>query len=169
MATLLHRIDSERNERRYYLVEAGPSLLDEYAVLRYWGRIGGGQRRMITPCTSAEEMEKLAGKLVGKKVKRGYWIVQDEGGPMIKFAVNTKEKGLLMGFGLSEGNIERLKAGQPIMINLEDMGLMKGSIMIFYGKTEAEMAEMLKPFIGPETKVIGEPPGAEAPAHTPPK
>ncbi len=61
---LLHRINPEKNEARFYLVEVGPSMLDLYAVIRLWGRIGGPQRLLITPCRSAEEAEALAGKLV---------------------------------------------------------------------------------------------------------
>lgn len=76
--TLLHRIDPQKNQARFYLVEAGPSLFDAYAVVRLWGRIGGAQRGMITPCVSAEEMEKLAERLVQKKIKRGYKPVESE-------------------------------------------------------------------------------------------
>lgn len=75
---LLHRIDPAGNEARFYLVVTSPSLFDPYAVIRVWGRIGGHQRGMITPCVSAEEAERLAGQLIQRKVKRGYIPVKGE-------------------------------------------------------------------------------------------
>lgn len=74
---LLHRIDPEKNERRFYLVTAGPGLLDPYAVVRFWGRIGGQQRQLLTPCDSAEQAQNLAERLVRRKLKRGYSLVGD--------------------------------------------------------------------------------------------
>jgi hypothetical protein len=38
---LFHKINPEENERRFYYLEVGSSLVDEHAVLRVWGRIGG--------------------------------------------------------------------------------------------------------------------------------
>jgi predicted DNA-binding WGR domain protein len=75
---LLHRINSEQNEARFYLVETGSSLVDPYAVIRLWGRIGGHQRGMVTSCESAEEAEALAGRLARRKIKRGYVPVKDK-------------------------------------------------------------------------------------------
>lgn len=74
---LLRRINPEKNEARFYLVEAGPSLLDPFAVIRVWGRIGGQQRAMMTPCASAEEAEQLVNQLIQRKMKRGYLLVKD--------------------------------------------------------------------------------------------
>lgn len=74
---LLHRINPEKNEARFYLVEVGPSLLDPWAVIRLWGRIGGQQKGLVTPCQSATEAEALAGRLVRRKLKRGYTIVRE--------------------------------------------------------------------------------------------
>lgn len=69
---LLHRINPERNEARFYLVEVGPSLFDPYAVLRVWGRIGGAQQSKVTPCMSAAEAQKMAGQLIRRKLNRDY-------------------------------------------------------------------------------------------------
>ena len=78
---LLYRINPEQNERRYYLVFTGPALLEPHAVTRFWGRIGGQQRGMVTPCQSDEEAEQLARQLVGKRVKRGYKLIEATHGP----------------------------------------------------------------------------------------
>lgn len=76
---------------------------------------------------------------------------------MIKFVAQRKD-GPLIGFGLSKRNIELLQHGKPVVVNLADLGLPPGKIMIFYGKTEKDMAAMLSEFIGPGTTVIGEKP-----------
>jgi hypothetical protein len=45
-------------------------------------------------------------------------------------------------FGLSAENLRRLRQGQPIKINLAEMGL-TGYAVIFYGKTEQAMVAHL--------------------------
>jgi hypothetical protein len=47
-------------------------------------------------------------------------------------------------FGLSAKNIEKLMDGQPIEINLKDLGCSNGTIFIFYGETEAKMKAALE-------------------------
>ena len=74
--TLLHRINHERNERRFYAVQVGPSLFDEHAVLRLWGRIGGYQRQMVTPCPSPDDAQVLARQLIQRRLQHGYQILK---------------------------------------------------------------------------------------------
>ena len=74
--TLLHRINPERNERRFYAVQVGPSLFDEHAVLRLWGRIGGYQRQMVTPCPSPDDAQALARQLIQRRLQHGYQILK---------------------------------------------------------------------------------------------
>lgn len=71
---------------------------------------------------------------------------------MIKF---TAQRGTrkLIGFGLSEGNLKRMKQGRPIHVHGEEIGLLRTEIMIFYGKTEQSMQQDLSEFIGPETRI----------------
>lgn len=45
---------------------------------------------------------------------------------MIKFKGKDKD-GIVLGFGLSEGNITRLKQGMPIRVDLRDIGLQEFS------------------------------------------
>jgi hypothetical protein len=47
-------------------------------------------------------------------------------------------------FGLSAKNIELLMEGKPILIDLKELGASNGSVMIFYGVTEAVMKESLE-------------------------
>jgi hypothetical protein len=66
---------------------------------------------------------------------------------MIKFKADN-----LLGFGLSKANIKKLKKGQPISINMAEMGFPGIKAMIFYGETEEQMQRDMAEFIGPETK-----------------
>jgi hypothetical protein len=75
---------------------------------------------------------------------------------MIKFSGTDKKTGeWVAGFGLSEGNIRRLRKGEPIMVNLKEMGLPGGKIVIMWGPTEREMYAQIRDLgmIGPETDI----------------
>ena len=63
-------------------------------------------------------------------------------------------------FGLSEENVKRLLDGKPMRLSRETHGdgIPKGwKILIFVGKTEAAMAEMIKPFCSPQTQIRKDP------------
>lgn len=75
---LFHRLDPARNVARFYLITTGPALFDPYAVTRFWGRIGGQQRHLVSPCGSANEALSLASRLARRRLKRGYRLVQGE-------------------------------------------------------------------------------------------
>lgn len=62
---------------------------------------------------------------------------------MIKAKLNNGD----LVFGLSEENIQRMKKGEPISINLKDMGLEDRKIMIAYGETEEKLYEAMLPYI----------------------
>lgn len=47
-------------------------------------------------------------------------------------------------FGLSARNVQLLMEGKPISIDLRDLGLEKGRVMIFYGATEEAMKAELE-------------------------
>ncbi len=72
---LMHHIDPQQNKARYYFIAVGPSLVDDYAVLRFWGRLGGQQQGLVTPCASPEEANKLARRLVRRRLRNGYQFV----------------------------------------------------------------------------------------------
>lgn len=75
---------------------------------------------------------------------------------MIKFTAGNRGK-TIVGLGISQGNVDRLQAGQPILISLEEMGLAPYDVMIFYGETEAALTQELEKHIGPNTKVSVDP------------
>ena len=59
--------------------------------------------------------------------------------------------------GITDENIKRLIAGQPIKLNLSELGLPDQKIGIMYGKDEQEIYEQLKPYMSKETKINREP------------
>jgi hypothetical protein len=62
---------------------------------------------------------------------------------MIKFQATNPENGRkILGLGLSHGNLERLKEGQPIHFNAEEMHLPEmrfNEVLIYVGETEDSM------------------------------
>lgn len=60
---------------------------------------------------------------------------------MIKFTADINGKPVL-GIGISEVNVRKLKEGMPIKIN--DKDFFDGIIVIMYGKTEEHMAAELQ-------------------------
>ena len=65
----------------------------------------------------------------------------------------TKGDRTMILFGLSEGNLMRLREKKPIVINGEEMGLPGLDIIICWGKTEDALSKELAHLIGPETRV----------------
>jgi hypothetical protein len=64
---------------------------------------------------------------------------------MIKFH-GRGPQGDLYGFGLSAGNVEYLKQGKPIVIDMREMGVSNMTIVLLYGETEETIAEELKKY-----------------------
>ncbi|MEM7028002.1 MAG: WGR domain-containing protein [Chloroflexota bacterium] len=73
-AVLLHRINPDKNEKRFYWIQIGPSLVDDWAVIRIWGRIGQNQTVLVTPCPDEATALKLGQRLLRKRLKRSYHI-----------------------------------------------------------------------------------------------
>lgn len=78
---------------------------------------------------------------------------------VIKFTAAGADGRTIVGLGLSYSNIDRLKADQPIRVNLADFGIVgpPHEVVIFAGETEAVMAGRLKAHgaIGPDTITHG--------------
>lgn len=77
---------------------------------------------------------------------------------MIKFiARKTNDDGTtskILGLGISEGNVVKLKQNMPIRVDLHDLGLTEGPLRyvdLFYGGTDQDLADMIKPMVGPES------------------
>jgi hypothetical protein len=65
---------------------------------------------------------------------------------MIKAAFTGKDGKRTIILGLSDGNITKLKAGQPIPIDLTTFGL-SGELLIMYGETEQAIVDELSEFV----------------------
>lgn len=63
---------------------------------------------------------------------------------MIK-AVGNSESGRVLFFGLSRRNVEKLQEGKPIVVDLADLGLRDGGLVVIaFGETEESIkAEVL--------------------------
>ena len=60
---------------------------------------------------------------------------------MIKAVAHSNVGETLVIFGLSEGNVQELKKGRPIPIDMEELELgFKGKVVIIYGETEDALA-----------------------------
>jgi hypothetical protein len=73
---------------------------------------------------------------------------------MIKFVSEGKDRKVI-GFGLTERNLELLKEGKPILVDLAGLGVPSVQITIFYGKDEKTIYQDLKNhgFVSDETKL----------------
>ena len=62
---------------------------------------------------------------------------------MVKAGATNNEGKPVVILGLSEGNLQRLRQGKPILVDLLPFG-MDGQAVITYGKTEADITRVLK-------------------------
>jgi predicted DNA-binding WGR domain protein len=73
MAIILHRIDPDRNMRRWYAVGVQSTLFHRHAVVCGWGRLGTDYARWrIIPADTREQAEAAAQEILERKRKRGY-------------------------------------------------------------------------------------------------
>lgn len=72
---------------------------------------------------------------------------------MIKFRADTKDTSIV-GFGLSFRNLDLLREGNPIRIDMRELGL-EGTVFIFAGLDEKTMQRQMAAFVGPDTAVRG--------------
>jgi len=73
------RIDAEKNEYRYYSLSWEPTLFDEGAVVRRYGRLNG-QAHVLAPESfpSLEEAWPHIRSIMRRRLRNGYRIVQVE-------------------------------------------------------------------------------------------
>lgn len=73
---------------------------------------------------------------------------------MIKFAGHHGDR-KIVGFGLSNGNLDRLREDRPICVKGEEVGLGAIDVVIFWGETEQAMYDRLRKegLINEQTKV----------------
>lgn len=62
--------------------------------------------------------------------------------------------GNTMVLGLSDKNLELLKAGKPIKFNMDEIGMGDIIVLIFNEKDEDAMREKMKDMINPKTTIV---------------
>ena len=75
---------------------------------------------------------------------------------MVKLVAHLENGRRLVLFGISEGNVQRLKERKPIHIHGEEIGLPGLDFAIQYGETEADIAMELRAILG--DRVVTRPP-----------
>lgn len=73
----LTRIDQHRNQRRFYFIQIGPTLLGDHCLIRIHGRMGHWQKT-LPPVPYPDETAAIqaADKLLRKRLRRGYILHQ---------------------------------------------------------------------------------------------
>jgi predicted DNA-binding WGR domain protein len=74
---VLNRLDPTENVNRWYLVSIQATLFHPCAVIIAWGRRDNDfQRWRAIPVENQAQANQLAEKIVSKKIKRGYRVLE---------------------------------------------------------------------------------------------
>ena len=73
---------------------------------------------------------------------------------MVKFLA-TRDNRMFLALGLTRENLTRMMADEPIKIDTKELGLPPGTLLIFFGETEAAIFNTLKDqgVVGPQTVI----------------
>ena len=78
MHVRLEKINLEKRQRRFYVMNVAQTLFGEWCLIREWGRIGSlGGQRMVDYVTSKEDAEAALNKLSEQKCRRGYGLCEN--------------------------------------------------------------------------------------------
>jgi hypothetical protein len=85
---------------------------------------------------------------------------------LITAVANNDDGTQIIILGITRGNLDRLVAGEPVMVRAESHpGFPPGlRIAIFFGETERDLTIALKPLIKDDTKIVA----VEKPTHREP-
>lgn len=71
---------------------------------------------------------------------------------MLKFKIATENE-TRIGLGIEAENVRRLQAGQPIAVDMTELGYPGLKLMIFYGRDMGDLYKQVEPLIGPDTQI----------------
>lgn len=72
MVCYLIKIDTEKNQRRFYSLHLAPTLFGGWSLIREWGRLGSGGTLRLDPFTTEQDAQQALDKLKEQKLKKGY-------------------------------------------------------------------------------------------------
>ena len=70
------RINTEKNEARFYTLDFQPTLFGQVALVREWGRLGGGSKRRSDWFPTDVEAKAELERAVKRRLQRGYQRVE---------------------------------------------------------------------------------------------
>jgi predicted DNA-binding WGR domain protein len=73
---LFERVNPEQNEARFYYLAWQPTLFNDGAVVRLWGRKNVVQHMKYNPYETLTEAWPLLRRLIRLRLQRGYQIIQ---------------------------------------------------------------------------------------------
>ena len=71
---VLHRVDTAQNMHRYYVLSVAPTLFEDTALVREWGRIGKSTRRVIELHADKAAARESLQTWLRRKGRRGYVV-----------------------------------------------------------------------------------------------
>jgi predicted DNA-binding WGR domain protein len=71
---VLERVDRARNMARFYVLSIEPTLFEDLALVRRWGRIGSAGRERIDLHPSRRVAQIELKKWLDRKTRRGYQL-----------------------------------------------------------------------------------------------
>jgi predicted DNA-binding WGR domain protein len=72
MACYLIKIDTEKNQRRFYSLYLAPTLFGGWSLIREWGRLGSGGTVRHDPFETEDEAQSKLETIKEVKMKGGY-------------------------------------------------------------------------------------------------
>jgi predicted DNA-binding WGR domain protein len=71
---VLERVDHAKNMARFYVLSIEPTLFEDMALVRRWGRIGSAGRERIDLHSNRSLAQLELAKWLDRKRRRGYWL-----------------------------------------------------------------------------------------------
>ena len=88
-ATHFRKVDEQRNMRRFYSLDAQPTLFGEWCAVQNWGRIGSKGKEKLMYFKSWDEAQAFLTAERLKRRKRGYAAYSD---PQISLNIISRPK-----------------------------------------------------------------------------
>lgn len=81
LLVVLERREPAINMKRFYVLAIEPTLFEEYALVREWGRIGTSGRRRLDLYPGESQAKCSLETWLARKKRKGYRVVTGEASP----------------------------------------------------------------------------------------